>query len=151
MLSLLLFFWPSHFCRVLSDSVKLIYLGYYNGHFTHGCEVDSSGVCQKAVPWYSPFVAVLWCLSESCAVVQSVCSCPLVSVKKLCHGSVRLSLSSPRGGRSSITRGICGGKEKLSARGFYLKYFGFPLSLSFDQSATLIHLPVTENADISKP
>jgi hypothetical protein len=59
MLSLLLFFWPSHFCRVLSDSVKLIYLGYYNRHFTCGCEVDSSGVCQKAVPWFSPFVAVL--------------------------------------------------------------------------------------------
>jgi hypothetical protein len=74
-----------------------------------------------------------------------------VSVRKLCRGSVRLSLSSPRGGRSSITRGICGGKEKHSVRGFYLKYFGFPLSLSFDQSATLTHLSVTENADISKP
>ena len=73
-----------------------------------------------------------------------------LAVRKLCHSSVRLSLSSPRGGRSSITRGICGGKERHSVGGFYLKYFGFPLSLSFNQSTTLIHLSVTEDADLSK-
>ena len=76
----------------------------------------------------------LWCLSQSCAIVQSASRCPLHAGAGV--QSHKAFVTEKRGIRLGV---------------FYFKYFGFPLSLSVDQSATLIHLSVIEYADVSKP
>jgi hypothetical protein len=75
----------------------------------------------------------------------------LVSVSKLCQTSGLLSLSSPRGEARVQSHVVLVVAKQAFGSGFFFKYFGFSLSMSFNQSATLIHLSVTEDAGLPQP